>query len=182
MKVKLLKRDIERCERFAEKRMNGSKDEYKARGELRESKIFQDIVTGACGEIAVYRYLKNQGIESTKPDFKIYEKRKKSFDADLISEVGNLHVKSQTLESANKYGASWLFQKWDPLLKDDHLKDYMVFCIVDDREVTIEHICHIKDIIDNDALDEPKVWRYKHTKHAIYLDHVKELNNLMEEI
>lgn len=182
MKIKLLKRDIERAERFAEKRMAGSADLYKSRGELRDQKIFQDIVTGACAEIAVYRLLKNKGIEATKPDFKIYETRKKSFAADLETEIGAFHIKSQTLESANKYGASWLFQKYDPLLKDGHLDEYMVFCIVEGREVTVEHICHIKDIIDNDVLDEPKVWRYRHSKYAIYLEDVKELSNKMEEL
>ena len=182
MKIKLLKRDIDRCEKFAKDRMSGSKNLYRFRGELSESKMLNDIKIGAMAELAVYRYFKIKGIQSTRPDLKIYDQKDKSFNADFASEIGNIHVKSQGIESAKRYGSSWLLQKKDPLLSQEHLNDYLVFCIVDGREVTIEHICHIKDIVENNCLDEPKVWRYKETKVAIYLDHVKKLHNMMEEL
>lgn len=127
-----------------------------------------DIITGAMAEFAVYNYLKSKGIEVTAPDLSIHSEREKSYAADLHSNVGDFHVKSQTAESANRYGLSWLFQDSDRLLTLPSERAYLVFCMVDGDEVEIKAIVHNIDIVESDVVSRPKIGKYAVTKKAIY--------------
>lgn len=166
------KASMERAYKFALDRLGGSKDLYKIRGENNLSKIEQDIVTGAVAELAVYNFFRRNKIKTTKPDMTIYDKKKKSFKADLRSTEYNIHVKAQTFESANKYGASWLFQKEDKLFKNPSDNELLVFCLVDGDFVNIETIVSTKQIIENELIEQPSVYRYTFTKNAIYLNSI----------
>lgn len=174
---------IDKCQAFALERIGLSEDLYRKRGEARKSKMVEDICVGTMAEWACYSYLKDKAascVEITEPDMTIYEKRKKSFSPDLqytaVTEVFNIHVKSQTHESANKYGASWLFQKEDKLFKSAGENDYIAFCLVEGSKVDIMAIVKVLELVERDLLAEPKVFQYKHSKKAIYLDQVLACN------
>lgn len=160
------------CENFAIKRAEGSGKLYGQRGEPRHDKIIDDIRIGAMAEIAAYRAVKDKVKELSFPDFKIYDKKNKSFDADLTGEGVRFHVKSQSLESAKKYGSSWLFQKRDKLLNAPGGDEFFIFCIVTGLEVEIKGIVSVSELVMKDLVKEPKVWRYRNTKRAIYLHDV----------
>ena len=172
MKMKISKHMQKKCRKFAEDRIGLSEELYRKRGEANVDKMLDDITIGAMAEWAVYKHLKEKGVECSKPDFEIYDAKKKAFSADLITTNHAVHVKSQSLLSANKYGSSWLFQKTDKLLSKPSDQDVMVFCIVDGEEVEIKALVSVVDVVDNDLTSEPKVWKYRFTKHAIYLDEV----------
>ena len=166
------------CAEFASKRVGGSADEYKRRGEARISKIEQDILTGALGEHAAYEYLLSKNLKVSEPDLAIYDKKSKSFSADLQAAEGLFHVKAQTQESADKYGFSWLCQKQDKILKQPKADEFFIFAGVKEDLVDLKAIVLVQDIIDNELISEPKVWKYRHSKVALYLDDI--LNSNME--
>jgi hypothetical protein len=51
-----------------------------------------------------------------------------------------------------------------------------LFCIVDGTTVHIKAIVKVLDIIENDLIKEPKVFRYKFSKNALYLDDILKSN------
>lgn len=172
--IQLTKRDLKKAEDFAKARESHDVSKYHSRGAFKTV----DLVTGALGELAVYKLLKDT-IKVSKPDFSLYEVRNKSFAADLQGENGELfHCKGQTMESVNRYGASWLMQKRDKVINNPSELDYMIPCVVDldTLKVNIYGIIKYQDILDNDLLGECKVEWLRRTKKAIYLDDLKKLN------
>jgi hypothetical protein len=166
-----------RCNKFADKRMEGSKGLYSYRGETNSSKMKDDIIIGTMGEMGVNKYMVDKGYECSEPDLKIYENKRKSFDADLFSGDIKIHIKSQGVESAKRYGNSWLFQRSDSLVKDPSEHDLICFTNVnlETREVTILGFCWAKDIVDNNRFAECRVFRYRNTKVALYLKDLEDL-------
>jgi len=167
---------LDKVREFAHKRVKGSSALYSSRGEKNLSKMEEDIIIGTLGEYAVQYYCKTIGLKCTRPDLKIYENRRKSFDADLTSVVRDkeikLHVKSQSTNSIKRYGLSWLFQKSDSLVKSPDDEDMMVFCSVDPKvwEVTIVGFVHPKLVCELGLWGECSVPYYRHSKLAIYLE------------
>lgn len=176
MNIKVSRYLYDKCRTFAEERIRNSKNLYAYRGATSEAKMIEDTTIGTVAEWAVYKYLKSLDCKCSKPDMKHYNVRNKSFSADLKTDRGLIHVKSQGIVSANKYGASWLFQMQDKIFKDQESSDLLAFCLVDGRDVQIQAIVSVGDIVSNDLLDEPKVWRFKDNKRAIYLDSVLKSN------
>lgn len=172
MKLKICPAIIKRCQDFADQRTAQGVELYRHRGEMSLNKIHLDIVTGAVAEYAVYEYLRSHGHDATPPDLIIYETAKKSFAADLKVGDRHLHVKSQTVEAAKKYGASWLFQKTDRVISTPSERDYMAFCLVNGDEVEIKAIVSTIELVDAEIWKEPKVPRYRYTKSALYLTDV----------
>lgn len=172
MRVKINSYYKKRCWEFAEKRINGSKNVYAYRGESNMEKMKQDIFIGLMAEWACYKYLKSKGIEVSKPDMKIYTGRRKSYAADLMNDDLKIHVKSQGVVSAKRYGLSWLGQKTDRLWTSPDPDDYIMFTQVDGNEVEIKGVVKASDIVNNDILAEPKVPRYRDTKIALYWNDV----------
>ncbi len=171
-----------KCSKFAKERIKTSAGLYKFRGETNEKKMIEDVMIGTMAEYAVYNYIKDLGYKCTKPDLRHYKPRNKSFSADLKAESvfvdtktlewqdALVHVKSQGIKSAKAYGASWLFQKEDKIFRGDKDEEFLAFCLVDGKDIELQAIVKIKDV--KKLLKEPKVWRYKDTKVALYLDDV----------
>lgn len=135
-----------------------------------------DIVVGALGEIAVQAFIGSLGWQCHDPDFSIHHERDKSFAADLLSEVGHVHVKSQSLVSASKYGSSWLFQKEDKLFTLPSERAHVAFCIVDGTTVYVKCIVKNIDLAESGLQKQPKVFKYQHSKVALYLDDILNSN------
>ena len=86
---------------------------YSKRGGSKE----EDLLVGVYAELAAYKYLRNQDIPVSRPDFSIHTK--KSFGADLVdADDRKYHVKGQSIGSSEKYGHSWIFQKSDRIVKN----------------------------------------------------------------
>lgn len=164
---------INKCEDFAIKRIKGSADVYRYRGENNRSKMVEDVIIGTLGEWAVYEHLKSLSHDVTEPDMKIYEKRRKSFAADLSVDEVTIHVKSQGTKSAKRYGNSWLLQRHDKVVTSPEKHDMFAFVNVnlEDKKAEILGYCWAKNIL----YGECKVPRYRNTKVAVYLKDLEDL-------
>lgn len=178
--IELKKGDYDKAHEFAEARVELSLIQYSRRGQSSIEKITQDIVIGALGEIAIYRMLKRLGVKVSPPDFKVYQAKKKSYEADLTDNNGNrFHCKSQSRESEQRYGASYILQysgagtgHTDKLFRNVTNRDYLVPCLVDydSKEVTIYGCIKVETIMKKDMVKMPRVKWLEFSKRAIYLE------------
>jgi len=165
MKINITDKERNTCNEFATKRTENN-NLYKKRGGFK----IEDIISGSMGEIAVYKALKKNGHTLRKPDFEIYSNRRKSYDADLKSGNKHFHVKSQTLDSASKYGKSWLCQRKDPLFANSGYNHYLVTTIVDLEKNTVEILGFFPmfSVLKKNLIGECKVEWFRKTKVALY--------------
>lgn len=131
MKFYLGKDVVIACQIFAKNVLRTNIDEYRNRNQFDEKKIQDDITIGKLAEWGVFFIYVNRGRHSvTLPDMRILGVKDKSFDCDLSWDLFRLHIKSQTEESANRYGSSWIFQNKDPLFGYSNEYDIIVGCSV----------------------------------------------------
>jgi len=76
--------EIEICKLFSNNCVKSNKNEYYRRNQQNLSKLIDDIYLGKIAEILVYNHLKTNGVNVTPVDFMIYDKKYKSYDADLL--------------------------------------------------------------------------------------------------
>ena len=178
--VELKPKDIIKAEEFAKCRLEDSSAHYSRRGQSNTDKIKYDITVGALGEIGIYRVLKRLGFKVTAPDFKIYAAKNKSYDADLQDKEGNrFHCKSQSIESKEMYGSSYILQYGgngeghvDKLFKNRTNKDFLIPCLVDieNKEVTIYGCIKVETLFKKDLVKLPRVKWLEFSKRAVYLE------------
>lgn len=167
MKIKITDKERQKVEEFADARL-GSAEHYRGRGGFKRA----DLIAGALGEIAAYKVLKRAGHELAKPDFEIYEKGQKSYDADLRIMRKKFHVKTQTKESAERYGKSWLMQRYDPIFNGSGYNEYLVCCVADLDTNSVEVLGYfpVFTILKKGLIGQCKVPSFRHSKVAIYFD------------
>jgi hypothetical protein len=160
------------CHNFAEKCADSCLSNYKKRGQGNREKIINDILSGKLLEIGAYRLLKKIGLPAIFPDFQIYDAKGKSWDADIVAGKENFHIKSQTKESADCYGESWVLSYGvhgtDRLFKDCTKNDYLIPGFVDQRYVIIVGIYSVWDILENGLIGMPRLEYLKKSKRCIY--------------
>jgi hypothetical protein len=176
--------DKKKCANFAEASVDSSLSHYRKRNNTTRERVVDDIITGKLGEIGAYRYLKSMGFDATEPDFKVYEQRHKTFDADIsdMTHGFKFHCKAQSENSAIRYGNSWILQYagkgWghqDKLFKHRSERDFLIPLLVLDEIVVIFGIVKINTIFENNMIEEPAIPWFKDTKRAIYLDKLATL-------
>lgn len=174
MLIKFKPQDIKKCQEFA-----NSVDTrfYATRSQYNNEKRIKDQIIGKLGELAIFAYFKAKNIELTFPDFKIYDKSKKSWDFDLKGKDFNLHVKSQAIYQSKKYGESWIFENSDRhIFKDISDNDYVCFVIVDlDNKVAeIKSIVQLQELHEKCLFKKPKL-SYLTSKSAIYFQDLRSI-------
>lgn len=170
-RVRLNKSDLEQAKEFVKTR-SGSQGFYESRGGFKE----EDILAGALGELAAARFLRRRGFRVPDPDFSLHTT--KSFSADLSDGRRHYHVKTQTLESKERYGESWIMQREDPLLRTAPYCHYMVFVVIDLKtlQAEIRGVVSINTIVSYDLIGECRSEFFRRTKVAIYMDALKEMS------
>lgn len=162
---------IKMCEVFSSKVIHTNADEYHKRKQSDLEKIWNDIFYGKLAEWGVYFiYLERGRTNIDPPDMRIYHAKDKSFDPDLQYGLFNLHIKSQTDYSAQKYGDSWMFQSKDPLLEHCNEYDILIGCRVlhqDDRALVQ---IKLEKPFGKLKISEPKLNRFRGIKKAVYLE------------
>lgn len=95
-------------------------------------KIRQDHFISKLGEEAVCAVFEQYAEYVSQPDYHIYQRLKKSWEADLQVNGTNLAVKTQCRTQARKYGLSWTFQnapaRKDPILRQPNYWICFVEC------------------------------------------------------
>lgn len=160
------------CEHFADKVFVTNKDEYAKRKQFNSSKIKNDILLGKLGEWGVYfMYLSKGRSNINTPDMSVYSHQKKSFDPDLYWGLFNLHIKSQSLDSATRYGDSWIFQAKDPLFGYSNEYDIIVGCrvAVDDNAKTATVEMLLEKPFKKLKFGDTKLLKFSENKKALYL-------------
>ncbi len=145
--------------------------------------MIQDIATGKLGELAVSRMCRGYGLDVGRPDFEVYSRQKKSYDADLNGSGIRIHVKSQGADSASRYGISWILQygglsgtgHQDKLFRVRSPKDFLAPCLVKEKTVHIFGIIKVNKLFENDMIDMPSNPWFAQTKRAIFFDKIKTL-------
>jgi hypothetical protein len=177
MEVKIVLDDSELSiiKEFAEKIDTGF---YATRNQFNASKRTTDQITGKMGEFAVYKYLSPK-INISKPDCNIYKRSEKSWDFDLKAENINMHVKSQSLESGERYGISWIFQHNDKeVFNSTKPNQFVSFVSVDMQkaECIIRSIIKLEDLHNNKLFKLPKLKKLQEmNKLAVYFKDIEYL-------
>lgn len=162
---------VKLCECFADRVITTNLDCYKKRNQFNYEKIKQDIFVGKLAEWGVFfTYLKRRRYNINPPDMQIYSRQKKSFDPDLRWGLYNLHIKSQTCESADRYGDSWIFQAKDPLFEFSNEYDIIVGCRV---SISDQQSCLVEILLEkpfsNLIFGDTKLSKFSGNKKALYL-------------
>ena len=168
------------CEKFARAELETTKNQRFRRNQYNLEKMMMDNIVGKIGEWAVCFQCWKEGYNCSEPDMEIYTSSGKSFDADLILEGQDMHVKSQSVESAERYGTSWTFQKGgrgyghtDPIISEGG--GYGIFTVVDIRNKCVDIYGPLTTEEVRDKLRDPKLERLKATKTCLYLEDFKIL-------
>lgn len=164
------------CHQYACNELESTYEQRKRRNQYNKNAMIVQTTCGKIAEWAVTLMYTDMGEDDiSDPDMEIYTASKKSFDADLMLNGKDLHVKSQTAESASRFGTSWMFQyggqghgHCDPLLKKQN--GMVAFCVVDMKaqQAHIMGICQFDKI--RHKLREPVKEVLKKTKRCIYLE------------
>ncbi len=145
-------------------------------------KVRNDHFVGKVAEFCAHQLLKDDFAISS-PDCEVFKGKDKSWESDLKGKT-SFAIKSQTVESYKKYGASLMFQdikggRRDPIL--DKPEDYVVWVLVSQHYGIVVPPMKVKDLI----MGEPKVFRLKGTKSVAYLEqshpqYLLEVNRLLK--
>lgn len=161
---------IKICNHFADRVISTNIDCYQNRKQYNLDKIRQDIVLGKIAEWGVYfNYLHRGRTNIGIPDMNIYQAGHKNFDADLKWGFYNLHIKSQTFESAERFGDSWIFQAKDPLFDFSNEYDIIVGCRVTmDTDGCLVQI-KLEKPFRNLIFGDTRMSKFAGNKKAVYL-------------
>ena len=180
--------EIEKCNQFARKQVETSMSQYRRRNQTNPERIVAQIIDGKLGELYACKEMRKKGFVCTDPDFEIYASRNKSFDADLYCNGRPVHVKSQNIDSAKRYGASWVFQAGgvgfgnrDPCL-DNSQDDMCVFVTVDHKNQSAAVLgpFNINDVRPH--MKDPRLAYLKGIKKCIYLKDIEHLTPMTAPI
>jgi len=170
----------QKCQAFAKREYQTTKDQRRRRNQTNEARIRIQVADGKMGELLAQRHLQACGYACTDPDFEIYPAHKKSFDADFHVNGYPVHCKSQNAESAARYGLSWMFQKggrgrghYDPALQTP--SDKAVFVLVNHlkRTGTVYGPFSMGSLIPK--FRDPQLARLKGIKTCIYAEDLADV-------
>jgi hypothetical protein len=173
MKYFFTKTDIKRCEDFANKIDTSF---YETRKQINIEKRILDSKIGKLGELAVFNTLCFK-YKIEEPDFKIYSVKEKSWDYDLKSNNFNLHVKTQLVDQAIKYGESWVFEKSDKhIFVNKKYNDYVAFVLIDlkNKQANIKAILNVNKIHEEN-LFKPMKLIHLSSKCAVYFNDLEKM-------
>tara|TARA_R110002020_G_scaffold119453_4_gene272563 strand:- start:211 stop:747 length:537 start_codon:yes stop_codon:yes gene_type:complete len=124
---------------FAQEVYDTNRDEYERRDQGDRDLVIRQIANGKLAEWGAYIYILSTGSWCTAPDMNIYESYNKSYDADLKTKKYNVHVKSISSYNLERYGASWVFQKNDPIVTEPTIRDCVFFIAIGDNKESYEY-------------------------------------------
>lgn len=153
---------MEACHKFAEQSAASSMDEYARRNQHSIAKIKLDIFRGKVAEFQVWQHLVDRARDIIPPDVAIYDKYHKTFDADLVCNGQNLHVKSHMRNP--QFPVSWVFQKRDKLTYAPSDNDWLCLVTLEADFSGTLYIRHAKEV----AFEQPKKESLRASKVCVY--------------
>lgn len=170
--------EIENATRFANE-VVGTNHYYSNRGQSNKDTIIHQVFVGKVGEYAVRQWYIQKGFTCSEVDITVT--RKKTFEPDLLVDGQACHVKSQSMESAQRFGISWTFQ-YAGSSKSGH-RDYeifdtysehdrVVFCVVSPPVVKIMAEVMVPDLHQLGLFDLPKKKELMEYKRVVYFNKI----------
>lgn len=162
-------------ENYANRHLESSKDYYISRNQDPD-KMFINIFNGKVAEWCNYFSLKDADYIVEKPPcMQIFSQGSKSYDADLVilgkgKEVfehkKHVHIKSVLKSNYEKYGASFLVQKNDPIVINK--PDHHFYSVMLQESLTSYRFYKWLDV--SQAIYQPPKQLNLHSKLAVYLN------------
>lgn len=180
MRITLSPEVVTECEDFSFKVTKTTRANYEKRGEGKDdAKKRLDHLNAALSEYAVYLYLTDLGFECTKPDFKIYAAKDKTFDADLFLKEAHsgltykVHVKSQErrMISYTRGSPSFNFDLKDRVTKMPTSLDILALTIIEGVTVEILDLLPAQDVFRR-FIDKPVSEKLRPYKDSIYYNDI----------
>jgi hypothetical protein len=175
---------IQNANNFAQQSISTNIKVYAARNQPNIQKGMNDNKIGKIGEEVVCAYAQNILPDITSPDYTIYKVRNKSWEKDLQSIKANIKigVKTQTVESANKYGESWVFQNQDKGIHGSgktEENNYIAFTLIDlDNKIgIIRAIVKVSWLHNNNLFMPMKLAHLQNNKKAVYYNELLKYEN-----
>lgn len=169
---------------FAEKSISTNINKYISRNQPNIKKGMNDNRVGKIGEEVVYNYLVKIMPEITKPDYIVYKVKNKSWEKDLRDIATNVKigVKTQTKQSAERYGQSWVFQNEDKGINGNDkidIENYIAFVLIDlDNKVgMIQGIVKVPWLHEKELFKPMKLAYLQNNKKAVYYDDLMKYEN-----
>ena len=161
---------VQRAELFAQA-VSGTVD-YQDSHQIKKKKIHDDHFVSKLGEEAVRLVFEVRKCTVEGPDYFIYDRKQKSWSADLKINALDVAVKTQRRSAAKRYGLSWTFQdsprRRDPILS---MADAWV-CLVVYEDLKPNHECLVYPLLKIKQLifEAPRLTRLIGKKQAVYLE------------
>lgn len=189
---------LNKCMQFAKDSVTTSIDKYARRNQNNVNKIIEDIRNGKLAEEYVWQELKELYPNLSKPDYNIYDKKQKNWDADLKdpSVPLKIAVKSQEIKSEMAYGRSWVFQfrpesKFDTdtgiFGKQDNEDHYVSFVSFVSLNVA-KRIGYIRALVKVNWLHQNKLFKamqlknLQNNKIAVYFSDLEKLTDQLYQL
>ena len=157
---------LKRCELFAQFSAQTSQDEYARRNQVNLEKIKKDIYQGKIAEFMVSIYYAKLGKKVSVPDLEIYGKYRKSFDADLVINGTNVHVKSCAANP--RWSPSWVFQKNDKITQGE-TEDWLCLVVLEEGGGGWFSVYQAKSL----KFKPPRLEYLRDSKTCLYWDDLK---------
>ena len=167
-----------------------NKDKYARRGQINISNIVDQIRTGKIVEEMTYQKLKNYLPNLSEPDWNIYDRKNKNWDADLSDQTTNpitkIGVKSQRANVGESVGVSWVFEfragknyDVDTGVFGKEAKQpghYIAFSSIDfpKKSGQIHAILAVSTLHELQLFEQVQIERLRDNKVAVYLKTIKE--------
>lgn len=181
-KIELTPLEMKKCQNFS----NGyNYSKYKDRNQNNTNTQKSQNSCGKIFEIAVCKWLQSRGQEVSQPDFSLYAVKDKSYAPDLIWDGQPLHIKSQPIESAGKFGESYTFQFADKsgkqnngdydkqIFDNPNSQDRIIMGLVDGNIAIIRAATRL-DILHSRGLFKPAI-KYPLEKKVVYYRDLEKL-------
>lgn len=187
-KIKLTNQMFQDCNQFATQSVATHIHHYAQRNQTDNNLIKQQILIGKLGEFAVEKFLLNNQIKIDSPDLTIYDHKSKTFNSDLKYQNIKIHVKSQEIEQAKKFGLSWIFQYGNnqkghldtEIFQQSFKKQYVAFVLIDLKVKLAKIIAFVSlnTLHQYNLFKDPKKDTLRGIKKAIYYQDIKDLSSV----
>lgn len=135
------------CNHFAQQSAINQQSFYSKKGEGDISKLSEWAYIGKMAEFAVFNTLisfdKYKSV--SPPDIMIYERKRKSHAADIVSDGKQVHVKSCMIRSGREI--SWLFSTEDKIVRKPSEDDIVALVTIDFPKVFEAYFISAIDLV-----------------------------------
>jgi hypothetical protein len=145
---------------------------YRDSNQSRRRKIRDDHFVSKLGEEAVRMVFEARNCIVEGPDYTIYDKKQKSWMADLKVNALEVAVKTQRRSAANRYDLSWTFQD-SPIRRDPILsmpEAWVCLVVYEDLKPDFECLVYPLRKVKKLIFEAPRLSRLAGKKQAVYLE------------